>query len=261
VSGTSDEERRELEWLFEPRPEDEERVLPEGLYDARIRDAELRDYDPIHPGGLGLMGVLRKVWAGIVAIGLAAVKFGAFTIKFFGIFISVAAYALIWGWRFGVGFVLLILVHEMGHFVEAKRQGLHPGLPVFVPFLGAAVLIKDMPRNQPYRHWLISVAGPVAGGLAAVGCGLAGESMDSRLLLALAYTTFFLNLFNLLPLPFLDGGFMWNAARTLMRAGRDPYAPPELSRTRGRVLVALHVALAALLALGMWWTHVPQDRL
>ena len=98
-------------------------------------------------------------------IGLA-IKFGAFSLKFFGIFLSVAAYALIWGWRFAIGFVLLILVHELGHYLEARRQGLHPALPVFLPFLGAYVAIKDAPFD-PWRNGLVSIAGPIAGGLAA----------------------------------------------------------------------------------------------
>ena len=73
-------------------------------------------------------------------------------------FLSVGAYALIWGWRFAVGFVLLILVHEAGHYLEARRQGLHPSLPVFVPFLGAYVAIKDSPFD-PWRNFLVSIAG------------------------------------------------------------------------------------------------------
>src|SRR6266581_9218418 len=100
-----------------------------------------RDYRPIHPEP-GWRAVARKIWAPIaVAIGLV-VKFGFAFAKFGSIFVAVGGYALIWGWRFGVGFVLLILVHELGHFVEARRQGLHPGLPIFIPFFGAYVEIR-----------------------------------------------------------------------------------------------------------------------
>src|SRR6185503_15918781 len=78
-----------------------------------------------------------------VALGVL-VKFGAIGLKFFGIFLAVGGYALIWGWKFGVGVVLLILVHELGHYVEAKRLGLDPQLPVFIPFLGAYVALRNM---------------------------------------------------------------------------------------------------------------------
>ena len=95
-------------------------------------------------------------------------KFGGFGLKFFGIFLAVGGYALIWGWRFGVGFVLLILVHELGHYVEARRQGLDPQLPVFIPFLGAYVALRNM-RFDPWVNARVSLAGPVAGGIAALG--------------------------------------------------------------------------------------------
>ena len=91
-----------------------------------------------------------------------------FAIKFFGIFISVGGYALIWGWRFAVGFVLLILVHELGHYLEAKRQGLHPSLPVFIPFLGAYVAIKDAPFD-PGGTCSSRSRGRFLGGAAALG--------------------------------------------------------------------------------------------
>ena len=159
------------------------------------------------------------------------VKFSAFAIKFFGIFISVAAYALIWGFSFAIGFVLLILVHELGHYLEARRQGLHPSLPVFVPFLGAYVAIKDSPFN-PWRNGLVSIAGPIAGGAAAAGVLVAGEILDSGLLLALAYTGFFLNLFNLVPIWILDGGHIWRSWK-LLRHGAGGASPAEANDSAG----------------------------
>src|SRR5919106_4956340 len=115
-----------------------------------------RDYRPINPEP-AWRDLLRKLWAPIaVAIGLA-IKFGAATFKFFGIFVAVGGYALIWGWRFAVGFVLLILVHELGHFVEARRRGFNAALPVFIPFLGAYVAIRDA-RMNPWQSAWISLA-------------------------------------------------------------------------------------------------------
>src|SRR5688572_501481 len=113
-------------------------------YAPREAEEPPHDYSPVKRGPT-LREIVRRLFAPIVALGLLLLKFGAFAIKFFGIFISVAGYALIWGWPFAAGFVLLILVHEAGHFFEAKRQGLNPSLPVFLPFLGAYVAMKNAP--------------------------------------------------------------------------------------------------------------------
>jgi Zn-dependent protease len=223
-------------------------------YDAR----SLRSYDPIHPQGFGISTLVRRLWAVLIAVIVAAFKFGAFAIKFFGIFISVAAYALIWGWRFAVGFVALILIHEAGHYLEARRQGLRPALPVFIPFLGAYVAIKDAPRD-PWRNGLISLAGPIVGGAGAAAFWLAGEAMDSRLLGALAFSGFLLNLINLLPFPPLDGGFAWGAIRALTGRHADPAFAGR--RGQGYLLAFLYVGIAALLVAGAVASHVPQDRL
>jgi Zn-dependent protease len=202
--------------------------------------------------------LLGKLLAPLVLLVGLAIKFGAFTLKFFGIFISVGGYALIWGWRFAIGFVLLILVHELGHFFEARRQGLKPALPVFIPFLGAYVAIRDAPFN-PWGNALISIAGPIAGGVAALGVFALGEALDSRLLLALAYAGFFLNLFNLLPIGFLDGGFVIRSFRLLRRGAgaRDP----ARARRLGWTVAAIYGGVAAALVVGMVAAHVPQDRL
>jgi len=237
---------------FSPRPE---------------LEPDFRDYEPIQPRGTDWRGLLQKIWAPIaVVIGLA-VKFGFVFLKFFGIFISVGAYALIWGWKFGVGFVLLILIHEMGHFVEARRQGLEVTLPTFVPFLGAYVLIKNSPLN-PWRNALVALAGPAAGGVASAVCWGIGEAYDSRLLLALAYAGFLINLINLAPVGILDGGAIWHAFKL---ARLEPVVPdqfggaavalPGSGRDRATLILVLYLGLAALLVIGMLGAHVPQHRL
>jgi Zn-dependent protease len=202
--------------------------------------------------------LLAKLFAPLVVLAGLAIKFGAFTLQFFGIFLAIGGYALIWGWRFGVGFVLLILIHELGHFFEARRQGLHPSLPVFIPFLGAYVAIKDAPFD-PWRNALVSIWGPIAGGLGALAALVLGEALDSRLLLALAYAGFFLNLFNLIPIGFLDGGFIARSFRLLRRGAGDP--DPERARRRGWTVGFLYGAVALALVAGMVVAHVPQDRL
>lgn len=222
----------------------------ERLYEASRAEGDeedLRGYRPIHPEP-AWRAFLRKLWAPIAVLFGIGIKFGAFVVKFFGIFISVAGYTLLWGWKFAVGFVLLIFVHEMGHFLEARRQGLHPSAPVFIPFLGAYVAIKDAP-DDPWRNGLISLAGPFLGGAAAAATWGLGEAIGSDLLVALAYTGFLLNLINLLPVWVLDGGFTWRAIKALK--GR-----PE--RTW---LGALYIGIAIALAAGMYLSHLPQDRL
>jgi hypothetical protein len=236
-------------------------------------EPDFRDYEPIHPEP-GWRSLARKLWAPIAAtIGLA-IKFGAFTLKFFGLFVSVGAYALIWGWKFGVGFVVMILIHELGHFVEARRQGLKPSLPRFIPFLGAYVTIKDSKLN-PVQNALVALAGPATGGLAAAACWWIGSATDSSLFHALAYTGFFLNLFNLIPIGILDGGVIWRSYRLAKEPmvpvdefGEAALAPsgaafsiPGTGRGRAALILTMYLGLAGLLALGMWGTHVPQHRL
>jgi Zn-dependent protease len=202
--------------------------------------------------------ILARIWAPIAAIIGVAVKFGFFTIKFFGIFVAVGGYALIWGWKFAVGFVLLIAVHEMGHYVEARRQGLHPALPVFIPFLGAYVALKNVPFD-PWRNALVSLAGPVAGG-AGAGVVLAlGEAQDSRFLFALAYAGFLLNLLNMAPIGFLDGGHILHSWSVLRRGGGRP--DPADARRLGWIVAGFYAATAVALVLGMLTAHVPQHRL
>ena len=120
--------------------------------------------------------------------------------------VSVGAYAWIWGWKFAVGFILLLFVHELGHYLEARRQGLDVGAPIFIPFLGAAILLKENPLPNAWREARSrSRADPRHIGAAAVW--IVGEQQDSEFLIALGFTGFFLNLFNLLPVvPSTVGG-------------------------------------------------------
>jgi Zn-dependent protease len=202
-------------------------------------------------------GLIARILGPLAVIGALALKLGGI-LKFLSIFIALGGYALIWGWKWAIGFIALILVHELGHYIEAKRQGLDPRLPVFIPFLGAYVTMKNM-RFDPWRNALVSMAGPIVGGLGALGLLVVGTATDSRLLQALAYSGFLLNLFNLIPIGFLDGGQTLRAWHVLRRGGGRPR--PEDARRLGMVVAALGLGTAAALALGMWASHVPQDRL
>ena len=119
--------------------------------------------------------------------------------------VSIAAYSFVFGWPFAVGFVALLLVHELGHVIQLRREGLKASLPMFIPFMGAVVAMKGMPKNA-YVEAKVGLAGPVLGSLGALATLLLAYQVDSNLLKALAYTGFLLNLFNLIPVVPLDGG-------------------------------------------------------
>jgi Zn-dependent protease len=236
---------------------------------ARLEELAYYEQQPQPVQHEGRFPLLRKLAAPLIAFGAILLKFGAFSFKFLGIFISVGAYALLWGWAFGVGFVLLILVHELGHFVEAKRQGLDVSLPRFIPFIGAYVAIRDS-RLNPLNNALVALAGPAAGALGSAVCWAIGETQDSNLMLALAYTGFLLNLINLIPVWILDGAAVWNAIKA---ARKVPEWNAELAlsgsgeviegggRATAGLIAFLYISLAGLLALGMFATHVPQGSL
>jgi Zn-dependent protease len=101
--------------------------------------------------------------------------------------------------------VLLLLVHEMGHVIQLRREGIEASAPMFIPFLGAVVAAKSL-GDDAAAEARVGLAGPVLGTLGAIAVFAAGESLDSEFLRALAFTGFFLNLFNLIPLTPLDGG-------------------------------------------------------
>lgn len=119
--------------------------------------------------------------------------------------VSVAAYSLIWGWKFALGFVLLLLVHEMGHVIQLRREGIEASAPMFIPFLGAVVAAKSLGDNAAAEA-RVGLAGPILGTLGAALLIPVWLVTDNDFWQALAFTGFFLNLFNLLPVVPLDGG-------------------------------------------------------
>src|SRR3954454_866054 len=123
---------------------------------------------------------LKKVGGAIAAAALVLAKFGLKLkalvfllpkVKLLStsatMLVSVAAYALIWGWRFALGFVLLLFVHEMGHVIQLKREGVPASAPLFIPFLGAFVGMKKMPDDAAAEA-RVGLAGPVLGSLGAL---------------------------------------------------------------------------------------------
>lgn len=136
---------------------------------------------------------------------LAAGKMGKLLASGGTMLLSMIAYSWIYGWRYAVGFVLLILVHEMGHYLAARRRGVDTGMPTFIPFVGAWIALKEMPQDAETEAY-IGFGGPLLGSAAAMACYFAARHTDSNLLLALAYSGCMLNLFNLIPIQPLDGG-------------------------------------------------------
>jgi Zn-dependent protease len=121
------------------------------------------------------------------------------------ILVSLAAYALIWGWSFAAGFIALLFVHEMGHVIALRREGIKASGPMFIPFLGAVVAARSL-GNNALAEARVGLAGPILGSIGSAACILIWHATGNDLWRALAYTGFFLNLFNLLPVVPLDGG-------------------------------------------------------
>ena len=216
-----------------------------------------RDYEPIHPGsGTNWRNIGRKIWAPFIAVGAFLLKFGAvffklnFVVVALSMLVSIGGYALLWGWQFGVGFVALIFCHEMGHVLEARRQGLPVTAPLFIPFLGAMITMKEMPHNA-WREAQVALAGPLVGSLAAAACWGIGAYTDSNFWRALAFAGFFINLFNLIPIVPLDGGRAVAALHPLRLGARargargarllpaEPVPRPDPVPRRARGLAAL----------------------
>jgi Zn-dependent protease len=200
---------------------------------------------------------LERIGGAALVIGGAALKWGFVFAKFFGFFISAAAYSF-WfhSWTFGVGLAVMILIHELGHVIEARRQGLQVSWPMFIPFFGAFVTISRAGLT-PLRSGLISLAGPFVGSLGAAAVWAVGSVRDSTVLVVLANIGFLLNAFNLLPIGFLDGGQTLGAIREAWRMpvirfeGGVPVQAFAPDRMRAVQLAALYAGIAACIVLGL----------
>ena len=271
---------------------------------------EQHQHDPF--GTRTSAGARTRKLRGRIGSALAAV--GAVVAKFFSVikggllllpklklltsagtaFVSIAAYSLFFGWTFAVGFVVLLFVHELGHVIALRREGIKASAPMFIPFLGALISARSLGENA-LAEARVGLAGPVLGTIGAAACLAIGEAAGSDLFRALAYIGFFLNLFNLLPVVPLDGGramaamapWMWfvglGVLVALMLAFPNfvllliaLFAAMEVWRrwqarktrsleqaayyrvsTRNRLLVgAVYLGLIVLLAVGMDHTHI-----
>ena len=136
---------------------------------------------------------------------LSGAKLGKLALTGGTMLISIVAYAFIFGWLYAVGFVLLLLVHELGHYIAARHRGLDVGAPTFIPFIGAWIELKQLPHDAETEAF-VGLGGPLLGSAGALVCYFLARSYDADWLLAVAYAGFFINLFNLIPLSPFDGG-------------------------------------------------------
>ncbi|HEY5040656.1 MAG TPA: site-2 protease family protein [Verrucomicrobiae bacterium] len=265
-------------------------------------DFSQRQYDPHgQPSRPTFWQKIKKILApvGVVFVllfkYLAKLKFLLPVLKTGGtMLLSIGAYAMFWGWQFAVGFVLLIFVHECGHLIAAKRIGLKVGAPVFIPFMGALIALKEAPRNA----WIeaqVGIGGPILGSVGAAVCELIYLATDNLMFRALAYTGFFLNLFNLAPVGFLDGGrivtalspWLWLVGFAIMvvmtithfnfilllilvfsvprllflfrRKSAEELRYFEVTPAQRWLTGTMYFGLIALLVLGMETTHIPRE--
>ncbi|MEH3054293.1 MAG: site-2 protease family protein [Patulibacter minatonensis] len=223
-------------WEPSPRPTLEER-------DRSVRARLNRIGGPVALVGLLIWKLGR--WA-LILLGKVALLF---KIPLLGSVISggvsIAAYAWLWGWPFAVAIMVTLLIHELGHVVQIKREGMPVKALNFVPFLGAYVLSEA--ARTPAQQARISIAGPLTGALAASCVYLVAG--DHEVLLGIAYTGFFLNLFNLVPLGILDGG---GVAR-VFTAGWWAVIAPALAAVAlgsGSTFAAILAIIAAVLIYG-----------
>ena len=190
-----------------------------GMTDDRWLPPSAPATDPAPPDGLGPAQERRSGWLGRLAAPFAAllaffskikiVLLALTKVKFLAtagtMLVSIVAYGSIWGWKFGVGFVLLLLVHEYGHVFQLRREGVKDAsAPIFIPFLGALIWSKSLGGNAAAEA-RVGLAGPVLGSIGAAACVVVYALTGEDFWRALAFTGFFLNLFNLLPVGFLDG--------------------------------------------------------
>lgn len=208
--------------------------------------------------------------------------------------VSIAAYGLLFGWTFAVGFVALLFVHEMGHVIQLRREGIKASAPTFIPFLGAVISARSLGDNA-LAEARVGLAGPILGSLGSALCIVVWHATGADIWRALAFTGFFLNLFNLLPVVPLDGGramaamapWMWIVGflaliplavifpnpimlLIILFAGLETHRRWRLRRAGGQqqqayyrvrpldraLVAAVYLSLVALLVVGMNATHL-----
>lgn len=155
----------------------------------------------------------KSYFGAIGVIALVLFKYKVFILTFGA---SLLAYALRYGWPWATALVVLLLVHEMGHFIFMKLAGLNPKAPVFIPFFGAFVAMDKLPEKESTRAWS-ALAGPLLGGASAVVCFYWAMANHVEYLVHASYFGILLNLLQLVPARPLDGGFVMEAVAPWFR--------------------------------------------
>jgi Zn-dependent protease len=195
-----------MTWSLEPPPPHPppavipSAVEPPAAEAFRPRPRRSRTREKLGAAGAALVALFAKLKAVLLLLPKIKVLSTAGTAL-----VSVAAYSLFWGWWFALGFVALLFIHEMGHVIALRREGIRASAPMFIPFMGAVVGARSLGDNA-LAEARVGLAGPVLGSLAAGLVALAGDITNTPYLRALGYVGLLLNLFNLLPVVPLDGG-------------------------------------------------------
>lgn len=216
-------------------------------------------------GGLLMTGLLLlKLKSVVLLVGAKVKPFMANPFEGFGLAqfavtagsmaVSLLAYAAKMGWAFAAGFLVLLVVHEVGHAATIRARGLRAGAMVFIPFIGGAVTLRHQPRSA-YVDAQIGLGGPIAGTLASVASLFLYYGTNQPLYLALAFAGFLINLFNLTPIAPLDGGRIAAAITKWMWILGAAILGFFLVRWRNPLLLPIFI-------LGVWqiWRSIAEER-
>ncbi|MGH7777932.1 MAG: site-2 protease family protein [Candidatus Dormibacterales bacterium] len=200
-----------MSWFPDPQPPPERGPMAPG--------ADIPPESPYHvsPGPVRQRGRLTSWIIAALVAAFGALKYAVILLKIlpFGatilsLLLSFGLYAVFFGPWFAAGLVAMILVHEMGHVVEIRRQGMQATAPLFVPFFGAAIFQRTHPTDA-LKQAQIGIAGPLAGTVGATAAFVAYGATGFQPLLLWAYLGFYINLLNLIPAGMLDGGWIMAA--------------------------------------------------
>jgi Zn-dependent protease len=172
-------------------------------------------------GALGVIGLLLWKFKFLVLFALTKAKLLLLGLTkastFFSMLLSLGLYWSLWGWKFALGLVLSIYVHEMGHIWMLRRYGIRATAPMFIPGLGAFIRLKQYPAN-PHENARVGLAGPIWGFSAALASYLIFLATGAHIFGAIAKFGAWINLFNLLPVFQLDGSHAFGALSKWDRA-------------------------------------------
>ncbi|HMD50492.1 MAG TPA: site-2 protease family protein [Bryobacteraceae bacterium] len=212
--------------------------------DLQLSDGNVwkKRFAKLGPIGTFLLVALSK--GKLLLLGLTKLSTFASMLAFFAVYWS------IFGWKFALGFVLSIYIHEMGHVMALRRYNIAASAPMFIPFFGAIVRMRQYPHNVG-EDARVGLAGPIWGLGSAVAAWLAAITTGLPIWYAIAHTAAWLNLFNLIPVWQLDGG---RGFRALTRKQRGIAAAVAVG-----MWAVTHQTILLLIALGAGYRLFSRD--